>query len=90
MGVLSTMSSIHNTFPFSQNLNKKGKKNNEKKQKNKKNEQSWTLVYTLVLQTMEPVSFFFFSGSKPIDFLSKMKPCKLKSQLDLSWSWTFV
>ncbi len=27
-------------LPFSQNLNKKGKKKNEKKQKNKKNEQS--------------------------------------------------
>jgi hypothetical protein len=38
--VLSTMSSMHGMFSFSQNLNNKGKNNNEKKKKKKqRNEQ---------------------------------------------------
>jgi len=55
-------------------MKKKGKKNCKKKKK--KHEQPWTLIYTLVLQTMSfPLSSFFWFT--PIGFLSKMMPCKL-------------
>jgi hypothetical protein len=39
-------------------LNNKGKKNNEKCKK-QKNEQPWTLAYTLILQTMSSSLSFF-------------------------------
>jgi len=61
-GLLSTISSIHSMFfmvclPFSQNLSNKGKrKHSEKeppeKKKKQRNEQPWTLAYTLVLQKL--------------------------------------
>jgi hypothetical protein len=45
-----------------------------------KNEQPWTLGYTLVLQTVSScLSCFFLSG--PIGFPSKMMPCKLNQNL---------
>ncbi len=48
----------------------------QKKTKKQKNEQPWTLVYTLVFQIMSsPFNFFFWS--RPNDFLSKMIPCKI-------------
>jgi hypothetical protein len=63
----------------------------EKKNK-QRNEQLWTLDYTLVLQTRSSPKhkFFFLFLSESIGFPSKMMPCKLKTQLHLSWSWTFV
>jgi len=60
--LLSTISSIHSMFsivclPFSQNLSNKGKRKHsekepEKKKKKQRNEQPWTLAYTLVLQKL--------------------------------------
>jgi hypothetical protein len=51
-----------------------------RKNKKPRNEQPLTLSYTLVLQTMSSyLSWFFLSG--PIDFPSKMMPCKLNHNL---------
>jgi hypothetical protein len=50
------------------------------KNKKERNEQPWTLPYTLVFQTISsPLSFFFWYGS--IGFPSKMMPCKLNHNL---------
>jgi hypothetical protein len=48
--------------------------------KKQKNEQPWTLTYTLVLQTMSyPLSSFFFCLDQLVP--SKMMPCKLNHNL---------
>jgi hypothetical protein len=79
VGVLSTMPSIHKyVFQFHRIWTTRVKENNEEEQKTKrqKNEQPWTLAYTLVLQTMSfPLSCCFWFG--PIGFPSKMMPCRL-------------
>jgi len=41
-----------------------------KKEKNQKNEQPWTLAYTLVLQTMNSLSSFIF-GPDQLVLLAK-------------------
>jgi hypothetical protein len=78
VGVLSTMSSIHKCIFHSHRIwTTRVKKNNEEEQKN---EQPWTLAYTLVLHTMSfPWSCFFWFG--PIGFPSKMMPCRLNHNL---------
>jgi hypothetical protein len=51
-----------------------------KKRKKQRNEQPWTLVYTLILQTMScPFKCYFWFG--PIDFPSKMMSCRLNHNL---------
>jgi hypothetical protein len=47
---------------FLQNLSNKGKAKQWKREKKQRNEQPWTLVYILVLQTMSfPLSTNWFS-----------------------------
>jgi hypothetical protein len=59
-GVLSIMSSIHSMFSTITEFKQQRYKKTRKKNKKVKNEQPWTLAYTLVLQIMSsPLSSFF-------------------------------
>jgi hypothetical protein len=73
------MSSIHKCVSHFHKIWTRRIKEN-KGEKNKKNEQPWTLVYTLVLQTMScPLKCFFWF--RPIGFPSKMMQCGLNHNL---------
>ncbi len=65
---------------FEQQGYKKTMKKEKKKSKIWRNEQPWTLTYTLSLQTMGSTLSYFF-GFGLIDFPSKMMPCKINHNL---------
>jgi hypothetical protein len=55
-----------------------------------KNDQQWTLVDTLVLQTMSfPLTFVFFFFGFGL-FSLQNDAMQAISQIDLSWSWILV
>jgi len=57
-----------------------GRKKIMERNKKERNWQPWTLIYTLVFQTMSfPLNIFYLF--KPIGFPSKMVPCKLNHHL---------
>jgi hypothetical protein len=67
-------------LPFSSIWIARVKKNSGKKPKKQRNEQFWTLIYTLVFQTMSsPLSFFFLVWTNCFPY--KIIPFKLNHNL---------
>ncbi len=85
--MLSTMSSIHSISSILTEFEQQRFLKNSEKNK-QRNEQPWTLAYTLVLQIMSsPLSSF----KNPDQLVSlQNNVMEVKSQLDLSWSLTLV
>jgi hypothetical protein len=81
------MSSIHSISSILTEFEQQRFLKNSEKNK-QRNEQPWTLAYTLVLQIMSsPLSSF----KNPDQLVSlQNNVMEVKSQLDLSWSLTLV
>jgi hypothetical protein len=74
MGELQQYTQSIVCIPFSQNLNNKDKKKQWEKTKKQKNEQPWTLGYTLVFQIMSfLLSVFYFGPNQLVSLQNDAK-----------------